>query len=112
LLNLENYAYNPRLQRNVIEDRLKYLTHLHGQLQNLYNITANRLFFAPPSLALRNLMMQERSTLQGYIARYNKLIATDVSSYNRSASALRVPYYLNVHELELPPEIHVSDVQN
>lgn len=110
--DLTSDAYNPYFQRSEAEDRQQYLSHIHGQLQNLYGIVTNRLFVAPPSVALQQLMAEQHSILNKYLAKYNKLMTEDVRRFNLRASQLNVPYSLPAKKLTLPQELGAQDVQN
>ena len=81
---LMDTVYDPRVQRNAPEDDIHYLQRFYDQLQGL----GFALFFsydeAPNAITQRRIAALHEE-LQGYLARYQALLHTDVPAFNTLA---------------------------
>lgn len=81
---LMDTVYDPRVQRNAPEDDIHYLQRFYDQLQGL----GFALFFSydeAPNAITERTMAALHAELQGYLARYQALLLTDVPAFNTLA---------------------------
>ncbi len=87
---LEEGIYNSETQREVVEDNIHYLARLHGELQGLYAVI-NLAYGQAPSANMVQAMTDMGNKVRGCVNEFNKLLATDVAAYDRSAFQRGLP---------------------
>jgi photosystem II stability/assembly factor-like uncharacterized protein len=75
--------YNPNVQRGVVQDDIHYLSDVQGLLSGFGFGGYNQ---APTALQVQGAN-QVIARVDGYLARYNALVANDVAAFNREAAA-------------------------
>ncbi|MGH7633136.1 MAG: hypothetical protein ACRENC_05365, partial [Gemmatimonadaceae bacterium] len=81
---LMDTVYDPRVQRNAPEDYIHYLQRFYDQLQGVGFV----LFFSydeAPNAVTQRTVAALHEELQGYLARYQALLRTDVPAFNTLA---------------------------
>lgn len=83
-------VYDPRVQRDVIEDDIHYLTRFSDQLMGLGFAVLFPYDQAPNALVEAQHAALRRE-LDGYLARYATLLRADVPAFNALARAHGAP---------------------
>ncbi|MBV9775103.1 MAG: hypothetical protein JO040_14215 [Gemmatimonadetes bacterium] len=86
---LSDSIYNPEVQRGVVQDDVHYLTDFQGTLQGLG--FAGGGYNDPPSPLVMENVERVSAKLNEYLARYNRLVQTDVAAYNQAAASHGAP---------------------
>lgn len=84
LKDLKDSVYNSDLQREAGQDDIHYLTRLQERLRNL-NFGLSSGYALPPTEVMAARLGELRASLDGYLGRFNELLATDVAAFNRIA---------------------------
>ncbi len=87
---LKAEVYNPNLQHNVGEDSIHALADFHSELERLAGMLASA-YDMPPNALVQAKMAELRKELDEHLTAFNELLKTDVSAYNKSASASSAP---------------------
>jgi hypothetical protein len=87
---LMDTVYDPDVQRGVIEDDIHHLYRFHDQLQSLGFVLLYP-YDQAPSETIQGALSQLSTQLDGYLARYRALVATDVATFNQIARSHDAP---------------------
>ncbi|MEJ2421787.1 MAG: hypothetical protein P8018_08760 [Acidobacteriota bacterium] len=87
---LRNSVFNMKVQRDVGEDDIHFLSDFHGDLRGLYFGVAFPYDEAPNAMQKR-MMSQYGQKLSNVLERYNQIVDTDLGAWNRKAQAAGLP---------------------
>ncbi|HEX4601356.1 MAG TPA: hypothetical protein VH116_08180, partial [Gemmatimonadales bacterium] len=90
LKQLKDSLYNSDVQREATQDDIHYLNRFQNRLQAL-GFGANAAYAQPPSEAMVARIRELRTELDGYLARFNELLRTDVAAFNKTAQERQTP---------------------
>jgi photosystem II stability/assembly factor-like uncharacterized protein len=90
LFKLKNVLWNTKVQRQVPEDDLHWLTDLHGEVQGL--LRGGSIGYGQPVTSqARSEMASIRQELDQQLANFNQIVKTQVAGYNKLAKKADAP---------------------
>jgi ribosomal protein L29 len=84
LVDFKNKLFNSKVQRNVPEDGIHYLSDFHGKLSRLAR-GLNYLYGQAPNKLFKQRMARLGGQLHNYLRQFNHMLKTDVARYNQAA---------------------------
>ena len=87
---LKDTMYNSELQRDAPEDDVHYLARFQERLEEL-GFVLSFAYAQPPSEVVAGELEHLRGELDGYLGRFNALLATDIAAFNQAAAASHAP---------------------
>jgi len=90
LKELKDSLYNSDVQREAGQDDIHYLNRFHDRLQSL-GFGLAFAYALPPTEVVTARFKELRAALDGYIAKFNDLLRTDVAGFNKTAEDRRAP---------------------
>jgi hypothetical protein len=90
LKELKDSLYNSELQRDAGQDDIHYLTRFSDRLQSL-GFGMALAYAQPPTAVVAARFQALRHELDGYLARFNELVRTDVAAFNKTALERQSP---------------------
>jgi photosystem II stability/assembly factor-like uncharacterized protein len=90
LKELKDSLYNSDVQREAGQDDIHYLNRFHDRLQSL-GFGLAFAYALPPTEVVTARFKELRAALDGYIAKFNDLLRTDVAGFNKTAEDKRAP---------------------
>jgi hypothetical protein len=90
LRELKDSLYNSEVQREAGQDDIHYLNHFHDRLQSL-GFGLAFAYAQPPTEVFVARFKELRGILDGYLAKFNDLLRTDVAGFNKTAEERRAP---------------------
>ena len=90
LKELKDSLYNSDVQRDAGQDDIHFLNRFHDRLQSL-GFGLAFAYAQPPTDVVTARFKELRAALDGYIARFNDLLRTDVAGFNKTAEERRAP---------------------
>jgi photosystem II stability/assembly factor-like uncharacterized protein len=87
---LKDTLYNSEVQRDAEEDDIHYLNRFSDQLRGL-GFGLSFAYGRPPTAAMAARLGELRGRLDGYLARFNELLRTDVAAFNATAQEHGAP---------------------
>ncbi len=100
LKELKDSLYNSEVQRDAGSDNIHYLNRFHDRLQS----AAFGLAFGyaqPPSEVQANRLKELRTELDGYLAKFNEVLQTDVAAFNKTAAERQAPILVAGRPIEV-----------
>jgi len=102
LKELKDSLYNSDVQRDAGQDDIHYLNRFQERLQGLGFGTAFA-YAQPPTEVVVQRLKDLRAQLDGYLARFNELLRTDVAAFNKAALGAEAPTLVAGAPLEVKP---------
>ena len=90
LKELKDSLYNSDVQREAGQDDIHFLNRFHDRLQQL-GFGLAFAYAQPPTEVVAARFKELRAALDGYIAKFNDLVRTDVAGFNKTAEERRAP---------------------
>jgi hypothetical protein len=90
LKELKDSLYNSDVQRDAGQDDIHYLTRFSDRLQGL-GFGMALAYAQPPTAVVAARFQQLRRELDGYLARFNELVRSDVAAFNKTALERQAP---------------------
>jgi hypothetical protein len=90
LKELKDSLYNSEVQREAGQDDIHFLNRFHDRLQQL-GFGLAFAYAQPPTEVVAARFKELRGTLDGYLAKFNDLLRTDVAGFNKTAEERRAP---------------------
>ncbi|HVH68203.1 MAG TPA: hypothetical protein VM716_10080 [Gemmatimonadales bacterium] len=90
LKELKDSLYNSEVQRDAGQDDIHYLNRFHERLQAL-GFGLSLAYAQPPSEVVIARLKELRAGLDGYLAKFNELVRTDVVAFNKTAQERQTP---------------------
>ncbi len=90
LKELKDSLYNSEVQRDAPEDDIHYLGRFSDRFERL-GFGLSQAYAQPPSEVLAAEVQRLRTELDGYLARFNTLLSTDVPAFNKVALEHHAP---------------------
>jgi hypothetical protein len=90
LKELKDSLYNSDVQREAGQDDIHYLNRFHDRLQSL-GFGLAFAYALPPTEVVTARFKELRAALDGYIAKFNDVLRTDVAGFNKTAEDKRAP---------------------
>ena len=90
LKELKDSLYNSDVQREAGQDDIHFLNRFHDRLQQL-GFGLAFAYAQPPTEVVAARFKELRAALDGYIAKFNDLVRTDVAGFNKTAQERRTP---------------------
>ena len=90
LKQLKDSLYNSDAQREAGQDDIHFLNRFHDRLQSL-GFGLAYAYAQPPTQVMTARFKELRAALDGYIAKFNDLLRTDVAGFNKTAEERRAP---------------------
>jgi hypothetical protein len=90
LKELKDSLYNSDVQRDAGQDDIHYLTRFSDRLRGL-GFAMALAYAQPPTDVVTARFHQLRRELDGYLARFNELLRTDVATFNKTALERQAP---------------------
>ena len=84
LKELKDTLYNSEVQRDAPEDDIHYLARFSERFERL-GFGLGQAYAQPPSDLLASEMQRLHTELDGYLAKFNQLLGTDVAAFNKVA---------------------------
>ena len=100
LKELKDSLYNSDVQRDAGQDDIHYLNRFHDRLQGL-GFGLAFAYAQPPSDVVAARFKELRAALDGYLAKFNDLIRTDVAGFNKTAEERRAPILVAGEPIEV-----------
>src|SRR3989441_2144180 len=102
LKELKDSLYNSDVQRDAGQDDIHYLNRFQERLQGL-GFGMAFAYAQPPTEVVAQRMKDLRAQLDGYLARFNDLLRTDVAAFNKAALGAEAPTLVAGAPLEVKP---------
>jgi len=102
LKELKDSLYNADVQRDAGQDDIHYLNRFQERLQGL-GFGMAFAYAQPPSEVVAQRLKDLRAQLDGYLARFNELLRTDVAAFNKAALGAEAPTLVAGAPLEVKP---------
>src|SRR5712691_2853041 len=102
LKELKDSLYNSDVQRDAGQDDIHYLNRLQERLQGL-GFGMAFAYAQPPTEVVAQRLKDLRAQLDGYLARFNDLLRTDVAAFNKAALGAEAPTLVAGAPLEVKP---------
>ena len=102
LKELKDSLYNADVQRDAGQDDIHYLNRFQERLQGL-GFGMAFAYAQPPSEVVAQRLKDLRAQLDGYLARFNELLRTDVAAFNKAALGAEAPTLVAGAPLEVRP---------
>jgi len=90
LKELKDSLYNSDVQRDAGQDDIHFLNRFHDRLQSL-GFGMAFAYAQPPTEVVAARFKELRAALDGYLAKFNDLVRTDVAGFNKTAEERRAP---------------------
>ena len=90
LKQLKDSLYNSEVQRDAGQDDVHYLNRFQDRLQGL-GFGLALAYAQPPSEVVAARLKELRATLDGYLARFNELVRSEVALFNKTAQERQAP---------------------
>jgi photosystem II stability/assembly factor-like uncharacterized protein len=90
LKELKDSLYNSDVQRDAGQDDVHYLNRFQDRLQGL-GFGLALAYAQPPSEVVVARLKELRAALDGYLARFNELVRSDVALFNKTAQERQAP---------------------
>jgi photosystem II stability/assembly factor-like uncharacterized protein len=90
LKELKDSLYNSEVQRDAGQDDVHYLNRFQDRLQGL-GFGLALAYAQPPTDVVTARLKELRTTLDGYLARFNELVRSDVALFNKTAQERQAP---------------------
>jgi len=90
LRELKDSLYNSDVQREAGQDDIHYLNRFQERLQGL-GFGLSLAYAQPPTEVVAARLKELRATLDGYLARFNELVRSDVALFNKTAQERQAP---------------------
>ena len=100
LKELKDSLYNSDVQRDAGQDDIHYLNRFQDRLQGL-GFGLAFAYAQPPSDVVAARFKELRAVLDGYLAKFNDLIRTDVAGFNKTAEERRAPILVAGEPIEV-----------
>src|SRR3989442_1277637 len=102
LKELKDSLYNSEVQRDAGQDDIHILNRFQERLQGL-GFGMAFAYAQPPTEVVAQRMKDLRAQLDGYLARFNDLLRTDVAAFNKAALGAEAPTLVAGAPLEVKP---------
>ncbi len=90
LKEVKDSLYNSEVQRDAGQDDVHYLNRFQDRLQGL-GFGLALAYAQPPSEVVAARLKELRAALDGYLARFNELVRSDVALFNKTAQERQAP---------------------
>jgi hypothetical protein len=100
LKELKDSLYNSDVQRDAGQDDVHYLNRFQDRLQGL-GFGLSFAYAQPPSEVVAGRLKELRTTLDGYLAKFNELVRTDVAGFNKTAQDHQAPILVAGEPIEV-----------
>ncbi|HKW41949.1 MAG TPA: hypothetical protein VJN39_11935 [Gemmatimonadales bacterium] len=90
LKELKDSLYNSDVQRDAGQDDIHYLNRFQERLQGL-GFGLALAYAQPPSEVVVARLKELRAALDGYLAKFNELVRSDVAAFNKTAQERQTP---------------------
>ena len=100
LTTLKDTVYNTQVQPGVGEDDIHYLTHFNQKLQGMMYAFMSPFAGVPTPVEIetKNQLLE---TLNSYLGQFNKILRSEISSYNSVASQEEAPRIIGGSEIAI-----------
>ncbi|HET7296722.1 MAG TPA: hypothetical protein VFI66_06240, partial [Gemmatimonadales bacterium] len=100
LKDLKDSLYNSEVQRDAGQDDVHYLNRFQERLQGLgFGLAFG--YAQPPSDVVAARLKELRAALDGYLARFNDLVRSDVALFNKTAQERQAPILIAGQPVEV-----------